>query len=89
LDDDKKTVPSEYAIACQEHNLDIIAWSFERSGWLQVDGGGYYYQYVANRTNNDGDMYDVLDVLAKDVHILGMFSDWPASVTYYANCMGL
>ncbi|KAI4608039.1 hypothetical protein J4E83_009222 [Alternaria metachromatica] len=89
LDDDDKIVPSEYAIACQEHNLDIIAWSFERSGWLQIDGGGYYYQYVANRTNNDGDMYDVLDVLAKDVNIIGMFSDWPASVTYYANCMGL
>ena len=24
-----------------------------------------------------------------DVGILGIFSDWPATVTYYANCMGL
>ena len=39
--------------------------------------------------NNDGDMYTVLDVLAKKVGISGIFSDWPATVTYYANCMGL
>jgi glycerophosphoryl diester phosphodiesterase len=31
----------------------------------------------------------VLDVLAKDVGIIGVFSDWAAPVTYYANCMGL
>jgi glycerophosphoryl diester phosphodiesterase len=28
-------------------------------------------------------------VLARKVGILGIFSDWPATVTYYANCMGL
>lgn len=89
LDAKGEIVPSEYAIACQDNGLDMVAWSFERSGWLQVDGGGYYYQYVANVTNNDGDMYKVLDVLAHQVKILGMFSDWPATVTYYANCFGL
>jgi glycerophosphoryl diester phosphodiesterase len=30
-----------------------------------------------------------LDVLAKQVGILGIFFDWAATVTYYANCMGL
>ena len=30
-----------------------------------------------------------LDVLAREVKILGIFSDWPATVTYYANCMGM
>ena len=34
-------------------------------------------------------MYKALDVLATQVGILGIFSDWPATVTYYANCMGL
>ncbi len=29
----------------------------------------------------------MLDVLAKDVSIRGIFSDWPATVSYYANCM--
>jgi hypothetical protein len=28
-------------------------------------------------------------VLAQDVGILGIFSDWPGTVTYYANCVGL
>jgi hypothetical protein len=39
--------------------------------------------------NNSGDMLNVLDVLAKDVGIRGIFSDWPATVTFYANCMGI
>ena len=34
-------------------------------------------------------MYKALDALAKEVGIVGIFSDWPATVTYYANCMGL
>jgi glycerophosphoryl diester phosphodiesterase len=34
-------------------------------------------------------MMDVLHVLAKDVGVIGVFSDWPASVSYYANCMNL
>ena len=29
----------------------------------------------------------LLDVLAKDVGVRGVFSDWAATVTYYANCM--
>jgi glycerophosphoryl diester phosphodiesterase len=82
-------VPSEYAIAAKKAGMELVAWSFERAGWLQIQGGGYYFQYVANVTYNDGDMYTVLDVLAKQVGIKAMFSDWPATVTYYANCMGL
>jgi glycerophosphoryl diester phosphodiesterase len=31
----------------------------------------------------------VIDVLAQQVGVKGIFSDWPATVTYYANCMGL
>ena len=34
-------------------------------------------------------MMKVLDVLAQDVGIRGIFSDWAATVTYYANCMGM
>jgi glycerophosphoryl diester phosphodiesterase len=37
----------------------------------------------------DSDMYKALDVLAREIKILGIFSDWPATVTHYANCMGL
>jgi len=88
LDGNKKIVPSAYAEAARAAGLDIITWTFERSGLLK-DGGGSYYQPVSEVIDNDGDAYVVLDVLAQDVGILGIFSDWPATVTYYANCMGL
>lgn len=88
LDEDNNIVPSDYALAAKDAGLDIITWTFERSGPL-TDGGGFYYESVADVINNSGDMYEVLHVLAQDVGILGIFSDWPATVTYYANCMNL
>ena len=87
LDGNKKIVPSIYAKEARSAGLDIITWTLERSGPLKT-GGGWYYQTVKGAINNDGDMYVVLDVLAQDVGILGIFSDWPATVTYYANCKG-
>jgi len=42
---------------------------------------------VSERIDSDGDVYDVLDVLAIDAGVVGIFSDWPGTVTYYANCM--
>ena len=81
-------VPSTYAIAAKAAGLDIITWTLERSGLLQ-NGGGWYYQTISSIVNDDGYTMEVLDVLAKDVGVLGVFTDWPATVTYYANCMGL
>jgi glycerophosphoryl diester phosphodiesterase len=83
-----RIVPSEYAIDARHAGLDIITWTLERSGAL-ASGGGWYYQTITDVTDNDGDMLVTLDVLAQDVGIIGIFSDWPATVTYYANCMGL
>ena len=62
--------------------------TLERSGSL-ANGGGYYYKSVAPAISGDGDIYVMLDVLAQQVGVRGVFSDWPATVTYYANCMGL
>lgn len=91
-------VPSQYAKAARDAGLDIITWTFERDGPL-TNGGGWYFQTLNGQNpnpiapdaviNNDGDMYNALHVLAQDVGILGIFSDWPATVTYYANCMNL
>lgn len=86
--EDGKIVPSPYAVAAKAAGLKIIAWSFERSGPL-TGGGGWYYQSVGDVISSDGQMYEVLDVLAREVGIVGMFSDWPATVSYYASCMGL
>ena len=39
--------------------------------------------------HREGDVLQVLDVLAREVGVMGVFSDWPATVSYYASCMGL
>jgi len=36
----------------------------------------------------EGHIVSVLDVQAKDVGIMDVFSGWHAAVTYYANCAG-
>jgi glycerophosphoryl diester phosphodiesterase len=88
LDANKKIVPSDYAIAAKQAGLDIITWSLERSGPLAT-GGGYYYGSISAAIDNDGDQYNLIHVLAQDVGVRGIFSDWPATTTYYANCFGL
>jgi glycerophosphoryl diester phosphodiesterase len=83
--EDERIVPSAYARAARAAGLDIVAWTVERSGSLHT-GGGYYYQSVAAAIDGEGDVYTVIDVLARDVGVIGIFSDWPATVTHYANC---
>ena len=88
LDTDNNIVPSIYANEAKAAGLDIITWTLERSGLLK-NGGGWYYQTTSQAIDRDGDTMEMLDVLARDVGVLGIFSDWPATTTYYANCMGL
>ena len=101
--DDGRIEPSSYARAARDAGLKIIAWTFERSDLrngsrVGVDAEGnpsatFYYRFdvnpAAHAIQTDSDMYEALDVLARKVKILGIFSDWPETVTYYANCMGL
>jgi len=69
-----------------------ITCTFERA---DLRGGastaGFYYDFdpAGAAIKKDSDMYKALDVLARQVGILGIFSDWPATVSYYASCMGL
>ncbi|NNC65106.1 MAG: glycerophosphodiester phosphodiesterase [Gammaproteobacteria bacterium] len=83
-----RIVPSSYARSATAAGLALVAWTLERSGTL-VDGGGWYYQTVSESIDNSGDMLTVLDVLGRDVGVRAVFSDWAATTTYYANCMGL
>jgi glycerophosphoryl diester phosphodiesterase len=85
-------VPSEYANDIRKAGLDIITWTFERADLRKgASKAGWYYLFdpQGKAIKKDSDMYKALDVLARKVGILGMFSDWPATVTYYANCMDL
>ena len=98
--EDGDIVPSVYAVAARHAGLAIVTWTLERDGSL-ADGGGWDLQTL-NGTNRppgepaapglidkDGDLYNVVDALATRVGVSAIFSDWPATVTYYANCMSL
>ena len=88
---DGEMVPSEYARAAKEAGLDLVSWSLERSGPLKQAAAEkeYYIQSVAGVIDRDGDLYRVVDALVRKVGLMKLFSDWPATVTYYANCLGL
>lgn len=86
--EDGRIVPSTYAKEAKAAGLNLITWTIERSGPLKT-GGGWYYQSIKDVTNSDGVLYELLHVLAKDVGVAGVFSDWPGTVSYYASCMGL
>ena len=89
VDGNGRIAPSSYALNAKAAGLGIITWTLERSGLLADGGNGFYYQSFDQAIQREGDMYEVLDVLAKQVGILGIFSDWPATTTFYANCAGL
>ena len=88
LNDRSEIVPSEYAKAAKAAGLDLIGWSLERDGPLDR-GGGFYHKSIKAAVDRDGDTLTVLDVLAQQVGVRGMFSDWPATTTFYASCMGM
>jgi glycerophosphoryl diester phosphodiesterase len=92
VDGQGRVVPSQYAKDIRRAGLDIITWTFERADLRRgASKGGFYYYFdpQGKAIHKDSDMYEALDVLARQVKILGIFSDWPATVTYYANCMGI
>jgi glycerophosphoryl diester phosphodiesterase len=87
-----RLVPSQYARDIKAAGLRIITWSFERSDLRRGAAfGGFYAAYdpEGRVIKKDSDMYLALDALAQDVEVMGVFSDWPATVSYYASCMGL
>jgi glycerophosphoryl diester phosphodiesterase len=82
-----RIVPSQYAMDARHAGLDIIAWSLERSGSIAGGTSDFYYQTIGAGLQREGDMLEVVDVLAQEVGVLGIFSDWPATTTFYASCM--
>lgn len=88
LDAEGNMVASELAKAAEAADLGVITWTLERSGPLG-NGGGWYFQTVKEATDTDGDYFTILHALREEAKVVGMFSDWPATVTYYANCMGI
>ncbi|MCP9481605.1 glycerophosphodiester phosphodiesterase [Shimia sp. CNT1-13L.2] len=83
-----KIVASPYTKAAKDAGLKLITWTLERSGPL-TNGGGWYFQSVKETIDTDADYFTMLHALHEEVGIEGIFSDWPATVTYYASCMNL
>ena len=88
----ERIVPSQLSKDLKGIGFDLITWTFERSDVRQgASKAGFYFDFdpTGAAIKKDSDIYKALDVLAKEVKILGIFSDWPATVSYYASCMGL
>ncbi len=85
-------VPSQTARDATAAGLQLIPWAVERSGVLAGSNGGPFHQSVAEivlAQGNEGITMEALDVLGRQIGVKGVFSDWPGTVTYYANCFGL
>jgi glycerophosphoryl diester phosphodiesterase len=89
LDAEGRIVPSRAARAARAAGLDIIAWTIERSGNLAAADNGFYYRTIDSAITREGDVMEVIDVLTREVGVRGIFSDWPATVSFYAGCAGL
>ena len=69
-----RVVPSQLAKDLKGMGYDIITWTFERSDLRQgASRAGFYFDFDSTGSviKKDSDMYKALDVLAKDVGILG------------------
>jgi len=89
LDESNRIVPSQHARWARMARLQVITWTLERSGVLADGANGFYYQTIDPAISREGDVMRVIDVLAQDVGVLGVFSDWAAPVSFYASCMRL
>src|SRR5258708_38725056 len=97
VDGHGRIVPSQYAKDAKAAGLDIITWTLERSGRIVEEvlptkgtaSPSFYYQTTLDALHNDSDILVTPDVLAKQVGILGIFTDWASTVTFYANCTGI
>ena len=81
--------PSRAAKDAKTAGLDLITWPLERSGILADGNNGFYEPEFDSAIHREGDLMRVIDALAQDVGVLGVFSDWASPATFYANCMGL
>jgi glycerophosphoryl diester phosphodiesterase len=90
LNGQNEIVPSQAARNAKMAGLELITWTLERSGILaNLTPDEFYHQTIQPAIAREGDMYRYLDVLAQQVGVRGIFADWPATVSYYANCMNM
>lgn len=78
------------ALQFPEHTKQAYIAGRRMGAGILADGNnGFYYQTIDPAIAREGDLMRVIDVLAKDVGVRGVFSDWAAPVSFYASCMGM
>ncbi len=70
-------MPSRSHRAARAAGLDIVAWTLERSGNLAAANNGFYYRTIDSAITREGDVMEVVDVLARDVGVRGIFPTGP------------
>ncbi len=78
---------SAYARFAREAGLELITWTFEAGD--ATDPDNWLYMNLPGFMDHESRMLEVLHALHTQVGIKGIFSDWPGTVTYYANCFDL
>jgi glycerophosphoryl diester phosphodiesterase len=94
LNEDGQLAATDFAIALRKVGIAIVAWTLERSGRIrdgrvEESASDFYLGPMLPSFDNDGDIYRVIHALNVEVGVRAIFSDWPATVTYYANCVGM
>lgn len=80
---------TEYARDASAAGLALTTWTLDRSGPINESTQHQYgyFRTLNGALHNDGDLYPLLHALVNDIGVTGVFSDWPATVTYYDNCL--
>ena len=85
VDDAGALVASDYAKYARSVGLEIITWTLESGS--ATDPNNWMYHGLHAIMTSESRMLEVLQALDTQVGIRGIFSDWPGTVTYYANCL--
>lgn len=75
---------SDYARYANEAGLKLVTWTFESRNPTSPEN--WLYANLPEFVTDESKTLEVLDALTNKAGISAIFSDWPATVTYYANC---
>lgn len=80
---------TQYAKSARTAGLELVTWTLDRSGPITANSAHAfgYFRSLKGAVNDDGDLYPLLHTLVEDIGVTGVFSDWPATVTFYDNCL--
>jgi glycerophosphoryl diester phosphodiesterase len=81
---DGDIIASDYARFAKQAGLKLVTWTFESRNPTAPEN--WLYANLPGFVTDQSKTFEVLDALNREAGISAMFSDWPATVTYYANC---